>query len=195
MTLAILILAAGTSSRMGAGRDKLAERVGPRPLLRHICEEALSTGLQVYACLPGETHARFALLPEAVTPVWVPDAKEGMAASIRRGVAALPESVEAVMLLPADMPELTTADLSKVAAQHRANQITRGASDSGIPGHPVVFPRSCFAELQDLRGDQGARQIVQNFTGPITLVALPDQHALTDLDTPEAWEQWRKGLI
>ncbi|WP_406644428.1 nucleotidyltransferase family protein [Aliisedimentitalea scapharcae] len=189
-TIAILLLAAGRSSRM-RGQDKLAEQIEGQPLLTQMCRRAKATGLTVFVTLPDPAHPRVSLICDA-TPIWVPDADEGMAASIRRGVAALPDTVDAVMILPSDMPELTTQDLLTIAEHHTDNSrtILRATAQNGTPGHPVLFPRAYFSALQSLSGDQGARPVLR--MGPITPIALPAQHALTDLDTPEAWDAWRK---
>lgn len=192
MDNAILILAAGASTRMGP-KDKLLEQVGGAPLLTVMANRALATGCDVYACLPDTQHPRVQALPEDVTPIWVPDAVEGMAASLRTGVMTLPQTIGSVMILPADMPDLDSADLLAVWSAHQPHAITRGASQSGQPGHPVIFPRDLFRELETLRGDEGAKSVLVRHRQRLTLVPLPNDHALTDLDTPEAWEAWRAG--
>lgn len=187
--LAILLLAAGASSRM-LGRDKLAEDVEGEPLLSRMCRRTALTGLPVYVTIPNDSHPRASLTGTA-TRVAVPDADEGMAASIRRGIAALPPETEGVMLLPADMPELETKDLLHVAAHFHGKDgpILRATSAEGQAGHPVVFPSRCFAALRQVSGDQGARTLLKQ--DKVEYVALPARHAITDLDTPEAWSAWR----
>ncbi|MBY6055146.1 NTP transferase domain-containing protein [Leisingera daeponensis] len=188
--IAILLLAAGASSRM-QGRDKLLEDVDGLPLLSLMCRRAALTGLPVYITLPGLSHPRATATGDAIQ-VPVPDAAEGMAASIRRGTAALPEGTEAVMILPADMPEITAQDMLQLAAQFHGpdSPILRATAEDGTPGHPVLFPQRCFAALKSLGGDQGARSILTAET--VRTVPLPGRHALTDLDTPEDWAAWRQ---
>ncbi|UWQ30315.1 NTP transferase domain-containing protein [Leisingera sp. M523] len=187
--ITILLLAAGASSRM-QGRDKLMEDVDGQPLLSLMCRRAALTGLPVFVTLPRETHPRAAATGSAI-PVPVPGADEGMAASIRCGIAALPNVTDAVMILPADMPDITTQDMLHLAAHfHGADSpVLRAASEDGIQGHPVLFPRRCFAALKTLNGDQGARSLLTS--EPVQMVPLPKNHAVTDLDTPEDWAAWR----
>lgn len=189
--IAILLLAAGASSRM-QGRDKLMEEVDGEPLLSLMCRRAGQTGLPVFVTVPNPDHPRTTAACNAI-PVPVPDAAEGMAASIRRGTAVLPAEADAVMILPADMPEITAQDMLHLAAHFRGpdSPILRAASQDGTPGHPVLFPRRCFAALKSLRGDQGARGILKAET--VQPVPLPGRHALTDLDTPEDWAAWRRN--
>ena len=175
------------------GGDKLLERVENQPLVSLICARAAATGLPVWVTLPRSDHPRAEWIGGA-TPVIVADANDGMGASIRAGIAALSDDIDAVMILPADMPEITQSDLCTLAQAVRFDDcapIVRGASVDGKPGHPVVFPRSCFAALSRLSGDFGAREVVARHAHGVHLVALPDRHALTDLDTPEDWAEWR----
>jgi molybdenum cofactor cytidylyltransferase len=189
--IAILLLAAGASARM-QGRDKLMEEIEGTPLLSLLCHRAVQTGLPCYVAVPSQAHPRVAATGSAhVIPV--PKAAEGMAASIRTGIAALPDTTEAVMILPCDMPELQSQDLLHLATHFQGpdGPVLRATSSDGTPGHPVLFPRRCFPALGQIRGDQGARNVLRS--QEVQLVALPGQHAVTDLDTPEAWAHWRAG--
>lgn len=194
--IAILILAAGASSRMG-GADKLLQEVEDKPLLQVICARAMATGMPVFIALPGPDHPRARLVGDA-RPVWVPEAAEGMAASIRRGVAALPNEMAAVMILPADMPEISQADLERMQTAFRgaaAGAILRATDETGRAGHPVIFPRDHFDELLGLKGDSGARAILAEHAARVELIGLPGRHATIDLDTPEDWADWRGGKL
>ena len=189
----ILILAAGSSSRMQGG-DKLLEQVDGAPLLRTLALRALSTGTQVLVALPADRPERHKALEGLdIGTVRVADAQEGMAHSLRAGVAALPEDTEAVMILPGDMPDLSTEDCNTLIAAHQTDPeaILRGATQSGKAGHPVLFPRRFFEDLQSLSGDVGARSVLKSNPDIVKLILLPDDHALVDLDTPQQWQDWR----
>lgn len=190
----ILVPAAGASRRMG-NRDKLLEEVAEgRPLIHHVAATALAAELgPVLVTLPSLTHPRADALDDLdVLLVRVPDRDEGMSASIRAGIGALPAVLRGVMILPADMPELTARDLRQVAAAFRGDPlpILRGASGSRA-GHPVLFPGDLVAELGQLGGDRGAAPVIAAHRDRLQLVPLPDENAVTDLDTPEAWAAWR----
>lgn len=191
MTLAIVILAAGQSSRM-RGTDKLAGIVDGQPLLTRVAMRALATGCPVWATLPAPDHPRAALLPPGVSVVPVADAAQGMGRSIAGGIAALPAHVTAAMILPADMPDLTTDDLCAMIAAHDGG-ILRATTAEGRPGHPVIFPQTCFGQMRALSGDDGARAVISANSAALTTLALPHSHALTDLDTPEDWAAWRQA--
>lgn len=191
---AILILAAGASRRM-RGADKLLEPVDGTPVLRRLAQEAVATGARVLVTLPPDRPDRAAALEGLpLQRVTVPDADEGMAASIRAGIAALPDAVQAAAMCPADMPEITRAAFDTVFAAARAHpgQVIRAAAWDGTPGHPVLFPADCFAALRALRGDGGARPVLRANAHRLKAVTLAGAAAITDLDTPEAWADWRR---
>jgi len=191
-TIAILIPAAGASSRMG-GPDKLMQQAGDAPLLARVARRAVATGLPVTITVPSLSHPRADLArAEGAALVAVDDWASGMAASIRAGIAAIPMQASAVMILPADMPDLQTGDLHTLirAAQAAPDAIVRATSHDGIPGHPVIFPADLFEELRSVSGDQGARSVVAAHKDRLCLLPLPGTRALVDLDTPQDWAEW-----
>ena len=190
--VAIVIPAAGASSRMG-GRDKLLEEAGGQPLLRRQTARALATGASVLVTLPPERPDRAAVLDPLLPRVEISvlsDAAEGMAASLRAAARwAQAHEATGLLVLPADMPDLTAEDLSRCISAFDGRHILRATSCAGTPGHPVIFPSHQLSALARLSGDRGARDLLQ---GPrVFLLALPAEHALTDLDTPDDWAAWR----
>ncbi len=189
----IILLAAGQSSRMG-GQDKLLQTVEGQPLLRRTAMIARDAA-PVIVALPPAPHPRYEVLDGlALRKVEIADASEGMNASLRGALAQVPPDAPAVMVLLADLPEITTDDLNAVLASvrtHREKLIWRGATADGKPGHPVVFDRRLFDQLGELTGDDGAQSIVRAQADKLHLQTLPDQNALLDLDTPEDWARWR----
>ena len=192
--IAILIPAAGTATRM-RGRDKLLEPVDGQPLLARMARAACAAGAPVLVTLPPGAAARRAALAGigGLTLREVPEAAEGIAASIRTGARWAAETGAAgLMVLLADLPEIESADIAAVAAAFATapDRVHRGADAAGRAGHPVIVPRRLFAAMDRLRGDAGARGIVAA-EAPV-LVPLPQERATTDLDTPEAWAAWRR---
>ncbi len=185
----IAILAAGRSARMRGG-DKLLEPVHGAPLLRRAAERCLACALPVVVTLPAGGARWEALDDLDVTRVAVLDAAEGMAASFR----AIGRVVQAgpVLCLLADMPEIDETDLRRVLAAYRSDpeRVHRGATMTGAPGQPVAFPARIVAQFATLKGDCGARSLLRD--EDVGLVPLAEAHAVTDLDTPEDWADWRR---
>ena len=192
MSVLILIPAAGGSSRMRGG-DKLLELVDGMALLRR--QAAMAAGLApVLVTLPPDRPVRRAALAGLdIAIATLPDAGEGMAASLRAGARAA--GGRAVLVLPADMPDIDAADLRAMLAAHAATPaaILRGTGADGTPGHPVLIPPDLVPDLSGLTGDEGARSVLVRHRDRLRPVPLPGSHALTDLDTPEAWAAWRRG--
>lgn len=189
----VILLAAGASRRM-RGRDKLLEDVDGMPLLRaQALKAGAATDAGVYVTLPARAHARYETLAGLdVTAVPVPDAMDGLSASLRRGLGALPKDVSRVMVVLADLPDITVEDMKTVAQaiERKDNvQVWRGATRRGEPGHPIVFDRGLFEGLKRLTGDGGAKEMLAG--REVCLVPLPRDHARADLDTPEDWAAWR----
>lgn len=189
----ILLPAAGLSSRM-RGRDKLLEEVRGEPLLRERARAALSTGCRVLVTLPPDRAARGAALAALshprLTTVVLPDASEGLAASMRRGAEwALSLGAGGLMVVLPDMPDIGAEDMKIMLQAFDPETIIRATSENGNAGHPVLLPAAMLASLLTLRGDQGARDLLR--LSPVRGVPLPGTRATTDLDTPEDWSAWR----
>ncbi|MBO9431571.1 nucleotidyltransferase family protein [Sulfitobacter sp. R18_1] len=191
--LPVILLAAGASTRM-RGRDKLMEDIVGEPLLRRQARLAQDIG-PVTVALPPAPHPRYTALSGLdITPLPIPEAAEGMGASLRSAFAALPLDTPAAMVLLADMPALEARDLACLAAAvdlTGETLIWRATTEDGKPGHPIVFAAALFDQLKQLRGDDGGRAVVRAAADRMQLVPLPGQRARRDLDTPEDWAAWR----
>lgn len=194
-SIPILLLAAGQSTRM-RGRDKLMQTIDGVALLRRVARVAMQVG-PVIAALPPPPHPRHRALDGlSLSIVPVEGASEGINASLRQALAVVPPDSPGVMILLADLPDLTEGDLNLVLQAFDPKSETliwRGATDTGLPGHPVVFSRSLFPDLLALRGDEGAGALVRRHADRVVTVTLPGNHARTDLDSPEDWADWRRG--
>jgi CTP:molybdopterin cytidylyltransferase MocA len=188
----IILLAAGRATRM-RGADKMQEPVpatfGERPLLEVMARRCLRAGRTRVVLGPDQVERR-ALLEELEVEVIEAPEGAGMAASIVAGVARVKTPV---LIVLADMPEVTASDLHLLIALSRQapDAILRAAAEDGTPGHPVLFPADLRPELESLTGDTGARQVLKRHADRVHLVPLAGRRALTDLDTPEDWAAWR----
>lgn len=180
----VLVLAAGASTRLG--EPKQLVRVGGRPALHAVVSNAVAVAGHAVTVILG-AHARdltHVLLHSPASIVINRDWEEGMASSIRRGIAALPPGCEAVMIVLGDQVAVTADDLRRLVSAWKGETSTIAASVySGRTGVPAIFPSWCFGELTQLRGDQGARALLQRNTSRLVHVPIPN--AAFDLDTPD----------
>ena len=188
----ILLLAGGSSSRM-RGADKLLEDVGGKTLIRDRAEMCLATSARRVIAVTAPEHAQRAAEVNDLDLAHVANdgAALGIAHSIQTALAQT--DADAVVIMLADLPDLTTEDLNQIIDRAETSDalIIRGATQDGKPGHPVLIRKALFPDLMALRGDQGAAPVLKANQLQTELVQLPAQNALNDLDTPEAWAEWR----
>lgn len=173
---------------MGGG-DKLLEPVNRIPILRRQAARACTLG-PTYVTLPAPDHPRAAAVPDDAQVVYV---QGHMSDSIRAGIAALPETATGVIILPADMPDITAQDMGEVkqAALETGAPVVRASTADGRPGHPIYFARRTFAGFAALSGDRGAFRLCNDWVADTVLVPLAGDRARLDLDTPEDWAAYR----
>jgi molybdenum cofactor cytidylyltransferase len=190
--IAGLLLAAGRSSRFGA--DKLCAKLDGKAVIRWSATSLLSAVDVVYVVVaPGADAPVQALSRMDVRFVVNLAHAEGMASSIRAGVAALPADVEAVVIALGDQPRVSAEVMRALIARWR-----EGNADAVAPrydegrGNPVLFARSCFAALLTLRGDVGARAVLEALGSRAAEVPVPGSIPV-DVDTPEALDALQRS--
>ncbi|MFT3906551.1 MAG: nucleotidyltransferase family protein [Steroidobacteraceae bacterium] len=184
MNLHAVVLAAGAATRFGA--PKQLARYQDQPLLLHALNHATQyLGPAVTLVLGAHAAGISAVLHRSTASLVVNrDWAEGLASSIRAGVRALPGSCDAVLLLLADQPRVDTATLQRLGSAWRRQPRSIVASlYADTVGVPAIFPRRCFGELLALRGDQGARRLLDRYADQLVRVTNPE--AAIDIDSPE----------
>ena len=172
--VAAIILAAGRSTRMG-GPNKLLAELGGKPLVRIVAEQVLASRAQGVIVVTGHQadEVKKALHGLKVTFAHNPDFAEGLAGSVKAGIAAVPASADGAVICLGDMP-LISADLVdrliEAFAPDRGHLIVVPVSDSRR-GNPVLWSRRFFNELMTLDGDIGARHIIARHGEAVAEVA------------------------
>jgi molybdenum cofactor cytidylyltransferase len=184
--IAAVVLAAGASSRFGAGNKLLAE-IGGKPLLRIVAEAVAAAGISDIVVVTGSDRASVetALAGLGVRFAHNPGWQSGMGTSIAAGVSALGEVCDGAFIVPGDMPLLSASVLeSLIAAFEREGleRIVYAATPKGEQRNPVLWPRRYFAELAHLSGREGAKRLLRSLADESVAVAA---HAATlaDIDT------------
>lgn len=178
MSVAAVVLAAGAGRRMGGPKALLV--VEGETLLHRTLRMALAAGYTPVVAVVGPWDPELEDLKVLVVPN--PEADEGMASSIRAGLAALPDGVEAVLFLAVDQPAVDARLLRDLLERFRASGGPPVACAYGDSlGIPAVFPAHLLPDLLDLRGDRGAKAILLR-EGAVT---LPFPDGAWDLDNPE----------
>jgi len=179
-----IVLAAGASTRFGSPKQLV--RVNGRPLLHAAVSRAVEVAGHSVSVVLGAHAAELAplLRHSTATIVINRDWSEGMASSIRAGVARLPGSCTGVLLVLADQAAVTAEDLRRLATTWRRQPEYIVAAQYGATlGAPAVFPASSFRDLAALRGDRGAQSLFKR--NPDRVIRVPMDSASIDIDTPE----------
>jgi molybdenum cofactor cytidylyltransferase len=192
--IAGLVLAAGLSRRMG--QAKLLMPVDGRAIVRHAVETVLAGGVDSVWVVTGPDvePVEAALAGLEVQIVVNPAPEEGQAGSLRAGIAALPASVDAVLIALGDQPSLAPAIIPALLAARRTSpKLIVAPRYRDGQGNPVLFKREIFPELLRLTGDQGARPIIQKEPARVEWVEL-DLPMPPDVDTPDDYQKIRAKL-
>jgi molybdenum cofactor cytidylyltransferase len=188
---AILILAAGQSSRLGSPKQ-LLEYHGTS-LVKRVAQTALDSAIGPVAIVLGANANRIGTeldMPDLCL-IENRDWQEGMASSIRAGVKAITDlepDTDGIIILVCDQPHLE-GDILK--------QLLQVQKDTGLPvaasvyvgktGTPAVFHKSFFPLLMELKGDTGARKLFSEYSDQVAL--LPFEKGIIDIDTKEDYDK------
>ena len=188
--IAGLLLAAGRSTRFGG--DKLCAKLNGKAVIRWSAEVLAPLDVVYVVIPPGADAATLALSRLDVNFIVNLARDEGMASSIRAGIAALSPDVEAVVMALADQPLAAASVTEALCERWRAADVAAVAPmyEDGR-GHPVLFGRECFAGLLALRGDVGARAVLDALGSRLALINVGGA-APIDVDTPDALQSLQK---
>lgn len=210
---AAIILAAGSSSRMGAGRHKLLLPLNERPVLAHVIEATLVSQARPIIVVLGhqaeQVRAQLTRysMDSGITYVENPDYLQGMSTSMRVGLAYLQNqmkteiaNVDSALIMLGDQPLVTTYILNTlIDTWHITGKRIVAPLYTGKRGNPTLFAASLFPELLEVSGDEGGRSVVERHKQELATVELGDAVANYDVDTWEAYQQvvelWQQRKI
>ncbi|KPF71630.1 4-diphosphocytidyl-2C-methyl-D-erythritol kinase [Bosea sp. AAP35] len=191
-----IVLAAGRSTRMGPD-NKLLQNVRGQPMLRHAVEAQLASQARPVIVVTGHQQEQVAAVLAGldVTLVHNPDYADGLAGSVKAGLAALPETVAGAVVSLGDMPNVTASVIDRLAQVFAENGEALAVVPTllGQRGNPVLLARALFAEVAKLEGDQGARRLLDAAGEALVEVPLDDPSIALDIDTPEALAAFAPG--
>jgi molybdenum cofactor cytidylyltransferase len=194
--VAALVLAAGTSSRMGSNK-LLADFAGLPMIAQTVSRIAKSSVNEVYVVTGNEADlVAKALQGFDVTLLNNPHFAEGLATSLRAGVAALMHDFDAILVCLGDMPLIDPRDIDRmIAAFNAAAQRSIVVPvHAGKFGNPVLWGAAHFTNLLACEGDRGARGLLEKLADNVVEVLVDNDGVMLDADTPEALAAMRHLL-
>ena len=197
--IAGLLLAAGTSTRMGMPKQLLP--AGGQSLLDRVLGQALQSDLDLVALVLG--FKALEIMEELSIDARHPklriienrNYKKGISTSIVEGLSAVEEVYDHVMVILADMPHVTSKLINHLILRYRESRLPLGAIVTGKGrSHPVIISRSFYEEIHHLRGDAGARDLFLKHAKEVCYVEPEEPYRDVDIDTMEDYLKFKKSL-
>jgi molybdenum cofactor cytidylyltransferase len=194
-TIGSIILAAGESRRMGT--QKLLLPYAGRQVIQHITDAALNSRADETVVVTGYQPERIheALDGFEITFAQNDHYPEGMLTSIRTGLAALPENLEAFMVVLGDQPSLTSTIIDFLIDGFRASE--KGIAIPWVnddSGHPIIIDATYRQEVMTKFDDTGLRGLIYGRPEEVHRLPVTDPGVLRDMDTPEDYERELRAL-
>ncbi len=194
--IAVLVLAAGQSRRMG-GPNKLLIPIDGKPMLRHTVEAALASKASDVIVVTGHQHEAVETVLEgtAVRIVNNPAYADGLSTSLKAGIAALPPRTDAVLVCLGDMPEIDAELIDRLigAFDPEGGRAIVVPTHNGKRGNPVLWGSAFFSAMLAIEGDVGARHLIGQHAEAVTEIACDRGGSLVDIDTPESLDAYLAG--
>ena len=190
----LIILAAGSSSRLGQPKQKLIYK--GRSLLQHAVEEGLNSKCTPVLVVLGANEENVAaeISTQKVEVIVNHQWEEGMSSSIKCGLNALmnttPDVRQAIIML-CDQPFVDAEILDRLIVEKQASgkKIAACTYDNTL-GTPVLFDKLFFPQLLSLEGNHGAKNLL--FENKSDVIAIPFHLGNIDIDTREDYEKLNK---
>jgi molybdenum cofactor cytidylyltransferase len=188
INLAVLILAAGTSSRLGEPKQLL--NLKGKTLINIAIEKAMKLTSNVTVVLGHKNdEVKKEIENKNINIITNPNYEEGMGTSIAFGVSNIKE--EKVLIMLCDQPLIPIEHYENLIKLSHKNEDKIICSEyKNQYAVPTIFPNKYFEELQNLKGNKGAKQLFVKYE-PIS-VALADNFSI-DVDTKEDWQELLKN--
>ena len=189
--LSILIPAAGASERLGRAKQLVNFR--GTSLIQNAVDTAFSLDPREIIVVTGANAeaVKDAVLQPRVNWMHNPHWSSGMGGSIALGAATISPESTGLMILLCDQWKIEVSDLQLLAVTWQSDpERIVCAKAAGINMPPVIFPASCFTQLSELEGSQGARSLLVDYAELLT--AVPVKNAAIDLDTQPHLDKLKK---
>jgi molybdenum cofactor cytidylyltransferase len=189
--VAAVVLAAGKSTRMAPYNKLLVADRSGKPMVCRVVDNVLSSRARPIVVVTGHRaeDVRAALGNRPVGLVHAEEFARGLSASLKAGIAALPETVAAALVCLGDMPLVTGRMLDRLidAWDPDEGRSIVVPTHQGRAGNPILWSRAFFGEIMGLDGDVGARALLRRHEELVAEVEIGDDAVLRDFDTVESF--------
>jgi molybdenum cofactor cytidylyltransferase len=194
-----IILAAGASTRFGEPKQLL--RLKDKCLLEWVLDAALKSELNKIVLVLGYAHQKILHVlgeklqhPKLLVAI-NPQYEKGQSLSLQTGLSKVKEDCPAVMFLLGDQPMLDTATINVLLERFWADEKEICVPIYGSKRKtPTIFKRRLYTQLMDIKGDMGARQLIDDNPDQVLAVEIEDPICFFDVDTQQDFQSLKKVL-
>ena len=191
--ISAIVLAAGLSSRTKK-YNKLLLRYKKKKLLQHTLQNILESNIEYVIVVMGNNQNKIKkIIPyqHNIKTIYNRNYKSGMASSIKAGLKYLPKESSHFFIVLADMPEVKKKHYNKmILATKKNKKVPVVPYVNSQQANPVLFSKNFIQKLKSLRGDKGAKKILQNETK--IKVIFQDKALIKDLDSLDDFKQYNQ---
>lgn len=190
MKISCLLLAAGSSTRMGS-KNKLMLEVDGDSIVKRTFKEISKISFEEVVVVTGHEHERVEKVLSDLSPRFVfnTNYKSGMHGSIRTGVKALQNYCDAFFICLSDQPFFDHQVLQTLIDQFEKNKILTPVY-GGQKGHPVLISSTFIPEiLEEPDGDYGCAYLLKRYPKDVKHIPVTSQGILIDIDAPEDYDR------
>jgi molybdenum cofactor cytidylyltransferase len=188
--VAALVLAAGRSRRMAPLNKLLVTDARGVPMVARVVDNVLASRARPVVVVTGHERERIeeALAGRPVIFAHAEDYAEGLSASLKAGLGALPPEAEGVAVCLGDMPLVTGAMIDRLIAAFDPEEGRAIAMPTynGKQGNPMLWSREFLPEMMQITGDVGARHLAGTHADRVVAVEMSSDAVLRDFDTTDA---------
>jgi len=184
--IAAILLAAGQSKRMN-GENKLTKEIKGSPLIKLSVKNILASSIDELIVVLGyqkEIIEKFIDKNKKIKFIFNKDFESGMASSIKTGIDNLSEKTEAFFICLGDMP-MVSPDIYNQLIKSKDNKEIIVPTYKGQQGNPVLFDKSMKEKVLDIRGDVGAKKILELNKDKILNLKINDQSVTKSFNTQD----------
>jgi len=198
MKIAVTILAAGGSKRMG-DHNKLLLLIDDKPMIYSVCRMVLDAKVNQIILVTGyQNNEVEKSIPKGIDKiVYNRNWEHGMMNSIHAGMSRLEKDVDGNMIVLGDMPLINTMTINKIIRKfnkHNGNHIVYPIYGDK-QANPVIFPRKYFPEILNSKGDRGCKKILKKYSGDSIGIYIDSDEVIIDCDTRDDYFLIEKKLI
>ena len=185
--IAGMVMAAGKSTRMGVV-NKLLAKIDGKTMISHAVQTLHKSGAKPIIVVTGYESERIREELKTSDVIFVHNTSyaDGLSSSLKTGIRNIPDDCNAVIISLGDMPKVNTNHIKLLIEAYSADtgRAICTPTWNGKRGNPVLWANRFFAEMEEIEGDIGAKQLLSNNSEIVHEVEMPDNGILIDIDSP-----------